>query len=117
MHKLIALISAKPDISRADFINYYERNHAPLVKSLLPMIAEYRRNYLFNDLVPNSAHEPDYDVLTELLFDSDESLAAFWERLMEPEVRRLIQQDEQHFLQSDKTRMIGVQEYRSQSEN
>lgn len=115
MHKIIALISAKPEISRDDFIDYYESNHAPLIKSLLPMITEYRRNYLFNDLVPYSTHEPDFDVLTELLFNSDETLAAFWERLRDPEVRKRIHEDEQHFLQSDKTRMIGVDEFQSQN--
>ena len=41
MLKLIALISAKPDISREAFIKHYETSHAPLVKRLLPMIAEY----------------------------------------------------------------------------
>ena len=46
MLKLIALISAKPDISREAFIKHYETSHAPLVKRLLPMIAEYGRSFV-----------------------------------------------------------------------
>jgi hypothetical protein len=51
--KLIADVTAKPGMSRGDFIEYYESNHVPLVKQLLPSIGEYRRSYVIPGLVRN----------------------------------------------------------------
>ena len=111
MLKLIALISAKPDMSREDFIEYYETNHAPLVKRLLPMIHDYRRNFLDNNLVPRDVEHPGWDVLTELWFEDRIALHAFWARIQEPDVIAQIRADEANFLLSDRTRMLGVEEH------
>jgi hypothetical protein len=115
MLKLIALISKKPDITREAFIDYYEANHAPLIKRLLPMIGEYRRSYITPGMVPGGDVALDYDVVTELTFEDQGVLDAFWETITRPEVLAAIREDESHFLQSDRTRMIGVHEYVSDS--
>lgn len=111
MLKLITYISAKPGLSRQEFIDYYESNHVPLVRRLLPMIGEYRRSYIQPGLVPRSEFEVDYDVVTELLFEDRAALDAFWKTIRQPEVIRAIREDESHFLQSDRTRMIGSEQY------
>ena len=112
MLKLVALISAKPDISREDFIAYYESSHAPLVKRLLPMIAEYRRSFVYREgdsaIAPPA---PGFDVLTELWFEDQAALDAFWARIQEPEVIAQIRADEAHFLTSERTELFQVEVY------
>ncbi len=114
MLKLVALITAKPDISRAQFIAHYETTHAPLVQRLLPMIAEYRRSYV--DTSAPSGTQPlslGFDVMTELWFEDQDALDAFWERLRAPEVIAQIRADEAHFLVSESTQLFQVDEYAS----
>ena len=114
MLKLVALITAKPEISRADFIRHYETTHAPLVQSLLPMIAEYRRSYV--DSSAASGAEPlslGFDMMTELWFEDQDALDAFWIRIRTPEVIAQIRGDEAHFLISEATQLFQVDEHRS----
>jgi uncharacterized protein (TIGR02118 family) len=111
MPKLFAFITARPDLSREAFVDYYETQHAPLVRRLLPMIVDYRRNYVNDDLLPFSDSERDYDVITEMWFESDEQLEAFWSRIRQPDVLAEIRRDEANFLISDRTRMIGADEF------
>ena len=111
MPKLIALISKQDSISREAFRTYYETHHAPLVSRLLPMIGRYTRSYLPEEpRVPGNRGDADFDVLTELWFDSDADLAAFWRRIREPEVAAAIRADEANFLVSERTQMYEVAE-------
>ena len=111
MPKLIALIKAKPELSREQFIDYYESNHAPLVRRLLPMISAYRRNYT-TDADWHSEHPMfDYNVVTELWFDDQSALDAFYTRIRDPAVLAQIRADEANFLQSKATRMFEVEEH------
>lgn len=110
MPKLIALIKAKPELSRQQFIDYYESNHAPLVKRLLPMIGAYRRNYLSDADWQDKRGAFNYDVLTELWFEDQPTLDVFYTRIGEPDVLGQIRTDEANFLQSDATRMFEVEE-------
>lgn len=111
MPKLIALIKAKPELSREQFIDYYESNHAPLVKRLLPMIGAYHRNYTTNANWNSERSSFDYDVVTELWFDDQSALDAFYTRIREPDVLAQIRADEANFLQSEATRMFEVEEH------
>ena len=114
MLKLTAPISAKPDISREAFIKHYETSHAPLVKKLLPMIAEYRRRYVCRQGEGSlQAPAPGFDVLTELWFEDEAGLDAFWTRIREPEVIAQIRADEAHFLVSERTQLFQVEVHES----
>jgi uncharacterized protein (TIGR02118 family) len=111
MPKLIALISKQPQLSAEEFRDYYEANHAPLVSRLLPMIDRYTRSYLpAEPETPGREGHANFDVLTELWFESDADLEAFWKRIREPEVIAAIREDESHFLISDRTVMYTVDE-------
>lgn len=112
MLKLIALISAKPHISREQFIHHYETSHAPLIKRLLPMIAQYRRSFVCREGASSiQAPAPGFDVLTELMFEDEDALDAFWKRIREPEVIAQIRADEAHFLTSERTELFQVEVY------
>lgn len=111
MLKLLAFISARKDLSRAAFIDHYEHHHVPLVRRLLPMVGEYRRNYVDLELTPGRNAALDYDVVTELGFEDRAALDAFWETIRRPDVIAAIREDEAKFLQSDRTRLVGVVPY------
>ncbi len=112
MRKLVALIYAKPGLSRDAFIQQYESGHVPLVRELLPMISEYRRSYVRPDA--QSGSQPlaiDFDAVTELWFDDQEALDAFWQKVSEPEVLAKLREDEAKFLVSERTQLFQVDEY------
>lgn len=46
MYKAIALLKARADLSKADFIHDYETRHAPLILTCTAHLLAHRRNYL-----------------------------------------------------------------------
>ena len=111
MLKLLAFIRAREDLTREAFIDHYENEHVPLVRRLLPMVGEYRRNYIDPNLVPGDGGSFDYDVVTELVFEDQAALDAFWETIRRPDVVAAIREDEAKFLASDHTRLVGAIPY------
>lgn len=110
--KVIAMLRKRPDISREDFIRYYEQNHAPLILSLLPGIIEYRRNFaVFDNAFVNDGAAPfDFDVLTEIRFRDRAAYEAAMAIATEPAVAKRIANDEAHFLDSTGNRLFVVEE-------
>ena len=43
MFKCMALLRKRADITRDEFIDYYQSNHSVLIRKLLPGIIDYRR--------------------------------------------------------------------------
>jgi hypothetical protein len=115
MFKVIALLSAKTDISKTAFIDYYESRHAKLIWSLFPWIIEYRRNFvdLTGAIIGSAASPPDFDVVTELWFrdraDYDRMLATH----ADPAVGGAVAADEENCFDRSKTRFFIVEEAES----
>ena len=113
MYKVIALLKAKSDISREEFIEYYENNHVPLILRHMPQMVDYRRNYVQFDTVDlaEGVTELDFDAVTEFCFsnraDYDSANLVF----NLPEVLSEIIHDEEQFLDRDKTRLFVVEEH------
>jgi EthD domain len=101
MVKLISFVKFLPEISREVGQEIYEREHAPLVVRLLPMIAGYRRNY-FPSPQPPGGQGAGYDVMTELCFKGPEALSAF-RKALQGEAGSIIGSDAKRFMQSDVT--------------
>lgn len=111
MIKVVALLKTKAGLSRGDFIAYYETRHAPLIRSLLPGIAEYRRNYVERDGAFESAVAAiDFDSVTEMRFATRADYDRFLARAAEPDVARAIAQDEENVFDRAATRMFVVDE-------
>ena len=116
MPKLVALICKRDFISAEKFQEYYEKNHVPLIESLFPTLADYKRTYLLqssmlNDALPlesESVQSP-FDVITELTFDDEDGLDQFFARGAQEEVVDVIRKDEANFLDGEKTIMYRVQ--------
>lgn len=110
--KVIAMLRKRADISREDFIRYYEQNHVPLILSLLPGIVEYRRNFtVFEGAYVNDGAAPfDFDVLTEIRFANRAAYDAAMAVAADPAVAQRIAEDETNFLDSTGNRLFVVEE-------
>jgi hypothetical protein len=111
MIKVIALLKRKDSISHDTFVAYYETRHAPLIRSLLPNILDYRRNYVDRDgAFTSAAHAIDFDSVTEMRFASRAHYDAFLARAGDPHIADLIAKDEENVFDRTATRMFVVNE-------
>lgn len=112
MFKCIALLKRKADLSRAAFIDYYETQHAPLIRRLLPGIIDYRRNYVDLDgaFVFPGAAPIDFDVITEIWLADRSAYDRFTTVARDADIARQIAEDEENFLDRSATRMMVVEE-------
>lgn len=109
MIKTVALLKRKEGLSRADFIAYYETRHAPLIRSLLPDILDYRRNYVDRDgAFTSEVAAIDFDSVTEIYFADRAAYDRFLARSADPEVARAIAEDEENVFDRAATRMFLV---------
>ena len=118
MFKAIALLKAKPGLSREAFIEYYENCHVPLILELQPQIVEYRRNFLLDDgaIIAPGASAPDFDVITEIWYADRAGYEAAMADYARPEVSSRIVRDEENFLDRSKTRFFLVEEHHARIE-
>jgi uncharacterized protein (TIGR02118 family) len=112
MFKVIALLTRKPGISREAFIEYYETRHVPLIRSLFPDIADYRRNYvdLTGAIIADGTTAPDFDSVTELWFPDRKGYDAMLKAHFETDAGERVAKDEENFLDRSKTRFFIVEE-------
>ncbi len=111
--KVVALLVRKPGLSRADFLNYYETRHVPLIqRSFTGHLVEYRRNFIEPDgaILGDAAGAADFDVVTEIWFKDRASYDAMLAMHAKTDVGKRIAEDEANFLDSSKTRFYVVEE-------
>jgi uncharacterized protein (TIGR02118 family) len=95
MYKMMVLLRRKRNMSMRDFIEYYERQHAPMASEWLPEIREYRRNYELGTGPRSNDPSANFDVVTEMYFDSAGAAEGMYERLQtDPELARRFREDE-----------------------
>lgn len=116
MIKLMMFAYLKEGITPAQFQDYYENVHAPLAYSMLPMMYEYRRNFIDRSQPPvkSGARPPEFDVVTEMIFLNDQDYEAFKLRISEPEVAARLRADEANFMKSELMRSHLVVERTSE---
>ena len=115
MIKLIAFLSRLPHVSHAEFRDYYEAHHAPLVLSLMPSICGYERNYpdLGKVRPPEGktlADMIDWDAMTVIRFNDREGLNAYKAVMRDEAAMAIIRADEAKFLDGAKSRLFMVDE-------
>jgi uncharacterized protein (TIGR02118 family) len=115
MIKTIALLKAKPGLTRAEFIHYYETKHAPLILAIAPQICDYRRNFLVTEgaIIAAGAAPRDFDVVTELWYPDAAAFAAAMAAFTDPVNARRIAQDEENVFDRAYTRFYTVEEHAS----
>jgi len=112
MHKVIALIKRKPGLSRAEFIAYYESNHAPLAKRVFPQIVQYRRNFidLSGSIIAPGMPDPDFDSVTEIWYRDRAAVTEMLSEHFSTNTQQIIEEDERKFLDQSMTRFFTVEE-------
>lgn len=114
--KLVLLLRKKPELPFADFQEYYEDHHEPLVIKLLPSIAGYRRNYTIPGGTFVYSHiadvppPPEFDVMTELWFNNVADYEAMIAGMGRPEIGDLIRNDETKLFQPGTMKLFLVDE-------
>ena len=114
--KVICLLKRKAGISAEEFRDYYEKHHAPLAMRLLPYFSDYRRNYIRHDLSYKPEHietfpgPPDYDVVMEFSCPTKEDHENLMAAMADPEIGRLLADDEEKFMDRDAMVLFFVDE-------
>jgi uncharacterized protein (TIGR02118 family) len=76
MLKVLLLLKRRPGLTLSEFIEHYEKVHVPLAEKHARGLLRYERHYLHpspTDIHGNEVGEPEYDVLTELWYESREA--------------------------------------------
>jgi hypothetical protein len=100
MLKVMAFLTKREGMQTQAFIEYYEKNHVPLILSLAPPPIIYKRNYLVRGDTLKEDGASDFDVVTELVFSDWAAYLAWGARM-----------GELKFLDRSRTRSYVVEEY------
>lgn len=114
MVRIMVLLKRKPGLSMEEFIERYEREHAPLISRLITGTVRYERHYLrpLFHLAVGEPPEPEFDVVTEVWYPSEEAYAAQQAYLRDhPEVLQEIAADEERLFDRSKSRMMRVEDH------
>ncbi len=122
MLRMILTIRKRDDLSREEFIDYYENKHTALVGGLLPPTAAlYRRHYLLDDdptslRIAEARGEdsslPEIAAITEAAFENRDDAEAFLDVFFTQEILEQILADENNFIAPDgvRWRVVEVRE-------
>ena len=101
--KVIAMYKRKPGLSAEQFRQHYETSHAPMSMRLFPFMTDYRRNYIRPHPGQQGPGAPaanglDFDVITEMTFESRSDYERMLQQMTNPAVRKEVEQDEIQFM-------------------
>jgi hypothetical protein len=113
MLKILAFLSKRADLETRAFIEYYEKNHVPLICSLAPTPMVYKRNHLVRDHELNRRQDEtiDFDVVTELVFPDRVAYLAWGAAVGTGTAGEQVAADEARFLDRSRTRAYVIEEY------
>ncbi|MEO9330619.1 EthD domain-containing protein [Gordonia aurantiaca] len=115
MFQAVTFLRQRPDMSRAEFIDYYETRHAVLAAGLLPDARHYARRYLtpIPDPATGRTRTIRHDAVNELWFDSADAFAATMSELSRPETLAQITEDEKQLFDREATRLVTIELHRT----
>ncbi|MCJ1290848.1 hypothetical protein MMC34_002390 [Xylographa carneopallida] len=119
-----------PHLTPAEFKAHYETKHVPLLRSVLgPVFPKTHTRYYLpkhtalsspDGSTATTAYVPtvfggnpedfSYDVIAKLVFEDENGFQAFHARLMDPEVAKLVCEDEERFLARGMLRTVRVED-------
>ena len=114
MVKMMLLLRRRPGMTREEFMAYYEERHAPLALEILPGIVEYRRNFVNPNAMFSAGHihgeknapPPDFDVVTEIWFNSLEDYQKVSAATRDPTVGQRLAADERNLFDTRPEAMV-----------
>jgi hypothetical protein len=115
MFKTVCLLKRRSGMSFDDFKDYYETHHRKIGEKVLPKGVRYVRRYLHP--VPNpvtgESSDLEFDVLTEMWFDTRDTFEKTMAALSEPDVAAEIAEDEEKLFDRSKIRFCTIEEVAS----
>jgi EthD domain len=103
--KLFGFVSKRADMTRAEFVDYYENHHVPLILSLAPAPAVYKRHYVYyGDDMNTPGSDLDFDAIIEQEFTDRAEFAAWITALTTGPAGERVAADEARFLDRSRTR-------------
>lgn len=116
-YSIVAFLWRKPGLTPNEFRQHYETKHIPLLLNLLGPVfpKSHTRFYIHRQLsttdsadTSNASYTPtifigdtndfDYDAYASLIFKDEAAFHAFFARLTDPEVAKVVAEDEEKFL-------------------
>jgi uncharacterized protein (TIGR02118 family) len=107
MTKVLLFVKRKPGLTAQAFKDRYESGHVPLAIRELPYLRRYQRNFVVH---AEGRPEPDFDAVTELWFDDQEAWNATCARARDPNIARILTEDEAEFMDRSSMRIVIVDE-------
>ncbi len=102
----------RPHLSRDQFRDYYEHEHAPLVSRLFDVPRRYQRNYPIaaDACLPAGMADTPFDSVTQAWYDDLETMKRFQAAIADPLVLARIREDEAKFLDGARSILFRVEE-------
>jgi hypothetical protein len=120
MFKQICFFRKRSDMTMDAFMDYYENQHSQLSKRMgrapsLPGAQRYVRRYLMPEKNPvtGEIHDPGYDCIMEIWWNSHEDFENSQRVISDPERLPAIKEDETHLFASHINPVCSVIEYDS----
>jgi uncharacterized protein (TIGR02118 family) len=112
MFKILGFLTKKEGMETRAFIDYYENKHVPLICSLAPTPALYKRRYVMRgEELTKEGGAVDFDVVTELAFPDQAAFLAWMAQLSGPGAGDQVAADEAMFLDRSRTRAYVIEEH------
>lgn len=118
--KQICFFKKRPDMSLDEFMDYYENQHSQLSKRMgrspsIPNATRYVRRYLKPEKNPvtGEIHDPGYDCIMEIWWNSREDFENSQKIIAGPERLEAIMEDEAELFASHANPVCSVVEYDS----
>jgi hypothetical protein len=120
MITILVLLVKRHGMSDEEFRKHYETSHSQLgLKYFGHLFLEYRRYYIKamspfregpegNNLAPQRSFGCAYDAIGEMVLQDEHSLQEMIRILEDPEIRRILAEDEARFLDREACRMGAV---------
>jgi hypothetical protein len=97
--KILAFLKKRDDLTLAQFKDYYENHHVPLILKLTHTPLVYKRNYLDStDPFSLKSDVIRFDVVTEQIFSSRADMQDWIAKLSTPDNAQVVREDEARFL-------------------
>ena len=113
VHKILILLKRRPGMTVAEFRDYYETRHRPLVgKYASPGLCYYARRYLepLPHVDTKELTEPEFDVITELWFDRRDAFEGMLRMVRSGRLPADVIADEERVFDRAKTRYVCLTE-------
>lgn len=120
MFKQICFFRKRPDMTMEEFMDYYEHQHSTMaarmgLKPAIPNAVRYVRRYLKPEMNPVTGefHDPGYDCIMEIWWNSREDFENSQRIISSPERKPITMADEERLFASHANPVCSVTEYDS----